>query len=391
MIGAVFLFLLTKDLFSTDGAVVTLAYYLFLPYAVIASRAFQPDPLMVMLMVAFWWAFHRWAQRPSWRFVILAGLFGGFAIFVKFVAVFFVIGAAFGEALGHYGWRDLLRRGQLWAMAALGATPGAAYLFYGLVLNGFLSRQFEGRFIASLLLSPLNYVEWVSEANLAVGGIAIMLGLLGLLLARGKEVRAFLIGLWAAYLLFGLYFNYAIATHDYYQEPLIPLVAISLAPVADWILARLAESTTARWMRAAACVVLLYGLLATLWEVRSQLKSVDFRPQTAMWAHVGTILNHAPSVAALTQDYGVRLAYWGWQNAAIWPNSGDLDYHTVRGASFQFADSFAALTRGKQYFLVTDFAELARQPRLRQQLEEYTVSAQGNGYVIYDLAKPRTP
>jgi hypothetical protein len=48
IIGGVFLFLLIRDLFSVDGAVIALAYYLFTPYAVIASRAFQPDPLMVL-------------------------------------------------------------------------------------------------------------------------------------------------------------------------------------------------------------------------------------------------------------------------------------------------------------------------------------------------------
>ncbi|HEX2696690.1 MAG TPA: glycosyltransferase family 39 protein, partial [Anaerolineales bacterium] len=45
VVGGIFLFLLVRELLSTDGAVIATAYYLFFPYAVTASRSFQPDPL----------------------------------------------------------------------------------------------------------------------------------------------------------------------------------------------------------------------------------------------------------------------------------------------------------------------------------------------------------
>src|SRR6266508_1453063 len=60
LIGGVFLFLLVRELVSFEGAIFSTAYYLFFPYAIIASRSFQPDPLMVMLILAFWWMFSRW-------------------------------------------------------------------------------------------------------------------------------------------------------------------------------------------------------------------------------------------------------------------------------------------------------------------------------------------
>ncbi len=391
IIGGIFLFLLIKDLISIDGAMIATAYYLFLPYAVIASRAFQPDPLMVMLIVMFWWAFHRWSQRPSWVFAILAGLFGGFAIFIKFVAAFFVIGGALGELLGNSTWRGMFRNTQVWLIAILGVLPGASYLFYGVVLNDFLRDQFNGRFIPGLLFSPLNFIGWASKADLAAGGMAIMLGLLGLFLVRERRVRNYLMGLWIAYFLFGLYFNYTIATHDYYQEPFIPLVAISLAPVADWTMARLAEVTVTRWMRTAAFIVLLYGVATTSWSVRGQLKLVNYRPQAVMWEEIGMIFNHGPNVVALTQDYGSRLDYWGWQNTRNWPYVGDINYRRLRGNSFEFDKLFDNLTQGKQFFLVTDFAELNRQPRLLQQLVRLPVYRQAEGYVIYDLSEPAKP
>ena len=158
IVGGIFLFLLVRALISMDGAVIAVAYYLFFPYAVIASRSFQPDPMMVMSIISFWWAFHRWTALPPpsqkmagsgwqrWLWTVLAGLLGGLAILIKFSAAFFVVGGAFGLALGKYSLRDLLRKPQVWVMALLGVLPAAAYLYDGLVLNNFLRQQFGGRF-----------------------------------------------------------------------------------------------------------------------------------------------------------------------------------------------------------------------------------------------------
>ena len=107
-----------------------------------------------------------------------------------------------------------------------------------------------------------------------------------------------------------------------------------------------------------------------------------------MWAQIGNDLNHMGGVVALTQDYGSRLAYWGWQDANIWPNSGDIDYQSVRGGSFDFNKTFNELTKDQLFFLVTDFAELNRQPQLKERLVGFSVYAQGDGYIIFNLQKP---
>ncbi len=401
VLGGIFLFLLVRDRVSSDSAVMVSAYYLFWPYAVSASRSFQPDPLMVMLILLFWWAVARWADlsagaspeasRASWFLALLAGLLGGLAIFIKFVAAFFVIGAALGAALGRSRLRDLAHNAQAWAMAALGILPSGLYLVYGVVLHGFLGRQFSGRFIPALLLSPLNYLQWATEANTAAGGVMIMLAAWSLFFARERRARLFLASLWGAYLLFGLVFDYHIATHDYYHLPLIPIVALSLAPLCDWLAARLRELTPHRAARLAALALFFYGVLSTAWDIRNQMKAVDYRPQAAMWAEIGERLGHRSGVVALTQDYGSRLAYWGWQNAEIWPNSADLEYHTARGASLDFDLLFETLAGSKGFFLVSDFNELRRQPQLEQRLAAFAIYAQGDGYVIYDLNHLRSP
>jgi dolichyl-phosphate-mannose-protein mannosyltransferase len=396
LIGGVFLFLLVRDLVSFDGAIFSTAYYLFFPYVVIASRSFQPDPLMVMLLLAFWWMFARWLNpsphgrgagvRADVREALLAGLLGGFAIFIKFSAAFFVIGAALGLALTRFNVRELLKNGQIWAMALVGATPSLFYLYHGIRYGG-LGGQFAGRFFPSLLLNPLNYVQWLTEVNLAAGGLFIMLALLSFLLVKDRSLKGLMIGLWSAYILYGLFFNYHTATHDYYHLPFISIVALSLGPLAGWAAAQWTE-TTSGYGRGLVYVILLYGLFSGIWEVRNQLKAVDYRPEAQMWAEIGAKLDYAPTAMGLIPDYGSRLEYYGFTSAGIWPTLDDLNYTELRSGD-AFVIRFRRLVRNKIYFLVTDFEELKRQPKLSAHLVKYPVYAQGDGYIIYQLREKK--
>ncbi len=404
LIGGAFLFRLARGLVSFEGALLSTAYYLFFPYAIFASRSFQPDPLMATLTISFWWTFARWidlALNPSPRFVsagaplnandngrqwmitLLAGLLGGFAIFIKFSAAFFVIGAALGLALARFTLRELLKNVQVWAMAVIGVVPSLAYLYYG-VSYGSLGGQFEGRFFPALLISPMNYLQWATKVNFAAGGLFITLALLSFFLAKEKSMRGLMIGLWSAYLVYGLFFNYHVATHDYYHLPFIPIVALSLSPLGGWIAAQWTGSGSG-WERGAASVILLYGLLSVVWDVRNQMKAVDYRPEAALWAEIGEALSHEPTAMALTQDYGSRLEYYGFTSAGIWPSVDDLTYSELRSGNDSFGAAFEQRVGNKRYFLVTDFDELKKQPELQARLSAYPVYAAGEGYIMYRL------
>lgn len=382
--GGIFVYLLARDLFNRDGALFATAFYLFLPYTVMASRSFQPDPLMTALVISFWWAVNRWARRGEWKWVILASLFGGLAIFVKLNAAFFVIGGALGAALGRASLRELIREKQVWAMALLGILPGAAWVAYGLS-RGFLGQQFGGRFMPELFFSPSFYLGWAEMLNNVIGLIPFALALIGLLLVGNKSTRSLLPGLWGAYLAFALFFNYHISTHDYYSLPLIPIAALSLTPIAEAVFSHLAASvSTSRVKQVFAIVFISLGLLAAMWESRAALKSSDYRPAAMFWEQVGeTVRDHR--VVALTQEYGLPLAYWGWVSASNWPDSTDIVYHDLRGGGQPFDKLFTRLTNNKELFLVTDLADLARQPELQTRLSQFAVFAEGDGYIVYDL------
>jgi hypothetical protein len=387
--GGVFLFLLARAFVSFEGALVSTAYYLIFPYAVIGSRSFQPDIPMVMLVLAFWWIFSRWIRFPSWLTMILAGLIGGLAIFIKFSAAFFVIGGALGLALSRFTWRDLLRNLQVWMMALIGALPASMYLIYGIFIRGDLASQFSGRFVPALLFNPFNYLQWEVKLSMAAGGIFVMLGLLSLFLITDKSLRNFLYGLWGSYILFGLFFNYHIATHDYYHLPLIPIVGLSLAPLGDWFFAHLSGTIIQRWARAAVYVILIFGVFSVTWDVRNQMKAVDYRPEAAMWAKIATEIGEGTSVIALTQNYGSRLEYWGLRGSDDWPFVGDAGYVNAQGDALSFDDFFNRRALKMTYFLVTDFDELDRQPALKERLfSSYPIAFEGDDYLIFDLQSP---
>ncbi|MEP6895450.1 MAG: glycosyltransferase family 39 protein [Chloroflexota bacterium] len=384
LIGGAFLFMLVQELVSFDGALFSTAYYLFFPYAVIASRSFQPDPLMVMLILAFCWMFMRWVRSLTWSYALLSGLVGGVAIFIKFSAAFFIIGAALGLVFSRFTFRELLKNTQLWVLAILGAIPALAYLYYGIFIRGSLGGQFDGRFFPALLISPLNYLQWMTKVDFAAGGLFIMLGLLSFFLVKQKQMQGLMIGLWSSYLLYGIFFDYHVATHDYYHLPFIPIVALSLGPLAGWVTAHWTE-TTKGVGRGVVFIILLYGLFSVVWDVRNQLKAVDYRPDAVMWAEVGQKLDNQKGAIALTQDYGSRLEYWGGRTASIWPSASDLNYSKLRGGGSAFDKLFTEYSGKKAYFLVTDFDELKRQPELRAKLNGYPIYVQGDGYVIYNL------
>ena len=414
VVGGLFLFFLVRDLLSTDAALAAVAIHLFLPYAVVASRSFQPDPLMVMLTIAFWWAVLHWARTIStentiashhgasrtspprggsaigWVWAILAGIAGGLAIYIKFVAAFFVIGGGLGAVLGREPLRLTLRRPQLWAMLFLGILPGAAYVIYGVWIAGFLGQQFGGRFAPALFLEPSYYLGWLNMLNLVIGPALLMLALLGPFFFRSTAALRFALGTWIAYALFGLYFNYHISTHDYYTLPLIPIAAISVAPLAAFGLNRLSTLAGARQMRLLALAIMGLGALAMSLELRARLAAVDYRPEAAMWVEIGQRLGPDARLVALTQDYGMRLTYWGWLAPTPWPSTGDVSYHALRGARRDFDDQFQRLTQNRQYFLVTDFRELDRQPDLKEILySSYPALFESDAYVIFDLAGMR--
>ena len=385
IIGGLALFDLARRMTSLAGALVAISYYLVLPFAVQASRSFQPDPGMVMWIILSVYSFYRWSEKQSWTWAILAGVFGGAAILTKVVAAYIIGGAAIPLVLSTLSIRRFWRDPQVWAMAILMVTPTAIY-YLG---RGDRASQYLSGWTLSLshlLLEPSFYVRWLNMVQNLMGLSALLLALVGLVISKPHN-RTLLLGLWVGYGIYGLFLPYQMYTHNYYHLQLIPIIALSLAPVAQLIFERISQERKA-W-QALLVGVALVGLIFPAWLSIAEMKREDFRGEPAYWQEIASYLPTDGKIIGLTQDYGYRLSYYGWRKVQPWPNRGERQLAELRGNSKEFEDLFANRTEGKSYFLITAIGQLNDQLDLKQYLaENYPLLAQGDGYLIYDLRNP---
>jgi hypothetical protein len=390
VIGGLGIYFLTSAMTSPDGGVLATAYYLFVPFGIIASRSFQPDPLMVMLIVLALWAVYYWYRKPSWKTAILAGVLAGSALFVKAVALFpilFALGAFF---LVSKGFKKAIKDPQIWLIAILSVLPMVAYTVYGIYIMGSMESQFLGRFFPEMWRDLGFYFQWEDMATGIVGYGPVFLALLGTLLFSSAGLRALGIGLWVGYFFFGMTFPYHFTTHSYYHLPLIPIVAITLAPVGALILAPLADLKPKIIVGIAVTGILFAAIALKGWDVRLDLAREDFRHEPTYWANIGEVIDHNPSVVGLVHDYGNRLTYFGWVTPKIWPPLGQQSLRNLQGKpAIEVKEWFDERAGNKDFFLVTMKNQFEKQPELKKLLEEnFPIYADGDGYLIYDLRNP---
>jgi 4-amino-4-deoxy-L-arabinose transferase-like glycosyltransferase len=319
-------------------------------------------------------------MRATWKWAILAGVFLGLATFVKIVIAFFVGGAAIALVLFTLK-KDFWKSKQVWAMAALMIVP--ALIFYILLHHGRSTEYFFAWTVTliKLITSTNFYSKWLAFIGSLFGLTIIFLSLAGTLIAPPR-LRWLLIGLWVGYLLYGLTLPFQMYTHSYYHIQLIPIIALGLASALNPLIERVPAQS---WVGRAGLIALTVAVIGyQSWVARSVLVAEDFRQEPVFWKQIGNTIPADANVIALTQDYGFRLMQWGWRKVSLWPLSTGLS--EARSGNQDNAD-FVSLTEGKEYFLVTAFGQLDKQPHLKEILAQYPIAAEGDGFVLYDLRK----
>jgi len=390
LLGGLALIGLARRIASVDGAIIALSYYLFMEFGVIASRSFQPDPLMIGLTLAGLWAFVRWDEELTWKWALAAGMLSGAAIFVKNVAVFPLFVAFALVILKTLGLKRVLKDPQVWALAVITALPTVIYMIDGLLISKDMDTALGLRFFPQLWTDLAFYVRWKNIVANNLGFGAFLLALLGIFLARPGRDRSLLAGTLLGYLVYGFSFSYHISTHNYYQLPLIVFISLSLAVVGKTLFRKMTEiNDQSVWPRLVVLGIVLFGVGSAMWNVRVELLRDDFRSEPLFWVDLGEKLGHTTPVLGLTQDYGNRLAYWGWQRVEEWPTTGDQNLRELAGKAKTFDEIFAERIVGKQYFVITHFKQFDSQPDLKDKLfDNYPVLEQTPDYIIFDLQHP---
>ena len=178
-------------------------------------------------------------------------------------------------------------------------------------------------------------------------------------------------------------------THSYYHLMLVPIVALSLVPLVQAFFARFLRFAP-RIIQAMFLILALGWLVISVRSVIVPILAQDYRNEPAYWQEIASHLPDDGKIIALTQDYGYRLMYYGWRKVVLWPNRGEQALNALRGSEKAFQDYFAKRIQEKRYFLITAFRQFEDQPDLKQMLNEhYPLLAEGQGYLIFDLAQPR--
>lgn len=381
--GGLALYLLVSRLTNRDGALVSLGFYLFTPFAIIASRSFQPDVLMTASMLWALLCFHHWLEHKTWKWVVLTGLASGFTLLVKPNPVFILLTVYAAMILLDTGIKQALKSPQVWTILAITAIlPAPYYLLINPGAGGFYDHGL--RTLISLARSPHFYLGWAGIINSVVGAGMMIIGLAGALLFEGRK-RILVLGMWAGYLLLGFFVAYHTHTHDYYSLIFIPVVAISLGTLGAAAADR-ARALTPLWKAALVFVAILAAAYPT-WTAAKTLTERDFRGNPGGWRQVGEAIPPDKEVIALTHMYGHYLAYYGFRQVHLWPYVSDLDFFALqgRGEITDFDEYFDRATRGFDLFLVTLFGELESQPLLKEKLSEFPVFSEGPAFTLYDL------
>jgi hypothetical protein len=386
LIGGVALYLLARDMSTTDGAIIAVAYYLFLPFGVFASRSFQPDPIMVSLIILSFLALHYWCKQPTWRRTLIAGVICGVAILVKAVAVFPICGALLGLVLGMRGLRGAISDRKIWIIAGLTLLPAIIYNLFLIPERSVGLFRFFVLSFSELLLDPAFYVRWANLISLHFGFYIIILSLWGVLMFRADSERGMMVGSWVGYVLYGLSLPYQIMTHDYYHLMLVPILGLCLAPPLAAVFHHL-SSRRVVW-RAAAVGVLLVAVFYKLWAVRVDLARRSYRNKAREWEIIREAIPRDGEVIALTEAYGYQLEYFAMIKVPLWPRQGDINAIGMRGDEFDLEQEFAKRTRDYDYFLVTDSHDFEKQDELQEILyDRYSIYSEGDEYVIFNLGQ----
>lgn len=385
LIGGVFLYLIARKVASVEAALAGTAYYLFVPLGIRASRSFQPDTLMIMMFLISLWMILRHCERPSRRRLLAAAGVTGLTLLIRPLVLFTLIGAFVSLAIYREGVRRVTTSSNCWLFVILSFVPVAAY--YGLygVVAGFLHWKVGTSFLPHLFLNEVYWRGWLLLGTSEVGLTSLLLALVGLALVSRGIPKALLAGLWIGYFVFGLVFNFHIHTHGYYHLQLIPIVALSFAPIITLLAHRLSHvcRTWYRWIPVTGALVLM--LVITAYEVHKGLAYPNFESIDVL-REVGGIVRHSTRTVYVARFYGRPLEYYGELSGLPWPQRITQGLYRRSGErELSIEERFNALGFSPEYFIITDFNQLDRyHPDMKEFLRDHCpVVAQSKQYLIY--------
>ncbi len=368
VLGAVPIYALALRAATPSAAIVATTLYLYLPYAIEATRSFQPDALMTLCSLAAILGVVRDGERPSASRMILAAAAVGTATLVKPMSVFLTVAAIAGQALARSPVRGAVTK-RLLVFVAIAYAPATIYYGYGAIFGTLARDQMRMRFVPSLLVTSFFWTGWLTQIRRVFGLFVFAIAVAGSALARTRASRALLCALWVGYAAFAVAFTYHMPTHNYYHLPYIAVAALGVAAALERIERPLARRTPPAAMAglgiAIAPAIAVWGTL----QAWPRLTIAGAEAVVARYERIGELTGHSRQVLFLDSEYGYSLMYHGQLSGDSWPNADDLAAETLEGraplpAPDRFARDYASFR--PDYFVVTDLDSLDAEPDLQR-------------------------
>jgi len=313
-----------------------------------------------------------------------AGLLSGFSIYTKSTAAFFLAPSFISVIIQRFGIKGVKKNKQVWLITGLSLLPYIAYLIYGVFIIDILGEQFDFRFFPGLWTQFLFYIQWLIELDRTLQLVVVMAAVLGISLFTKKKYFMLLVGFLLGYVIYGFVFSYHITTHDYYHLPLIIPVSIGIGILLGKIFKVSERHRTVTRIIFALSALLFIGF--NLWEIRSMLSRDDYSDEIVAWEQAGEYIGREARVIGVFEDYGYRLAYWGWNYVASWTTSGDVNLRELAGQEIDLQEQFDDRIANYDFFVVGDRDEYERQEFLKDYFETNFLKAHEIGDIlIYDL------
>ena len=384
------------------------SYYLFLPFAVLASRSFQPDPLMIMLMLGSLLLILRYGERPTLARLLLGAAVAGMALFVKPVVLFPIMAAFAALSIHQRGLRATLLSWPTAVFLVVALLPAASYYAPGLFLGNALQGQAGGSFNPSLWFEFRYWHQWATMALGVLGTAPLIAALLGAIVVGPGWVRHMLLSLWVSYFLFGLVFTHHIYTHDYYQLQIIPIVALSLIPVMSLLEKQARRVANERLLLMTLGGVMAFVLIAAAVSAPLAIEDSEATFDAVSLEKLGEQMNHSQRVVFLGGagpiEYHGEVSGWHWGpprpiqrfkvGVEAFFRQGFLPEKEAPSTDQEqraLAEFRALLDARSPEFLVDGRGILTIYPALGSYVRtNFPLVANADGYAVYDLAKAGT-
>jgi hypothetical protein len=390
-IGGIFLYFIARRMMNFDAAIISTAIYLLLPFGVLSSQSFQPDPLMIMFMIISLYLIIIFHSEPTTKKLFFAAFISAASILIKPVSLFIIFGAYLGLQIHYRGLnRNLLRDRYLVIFSLITVIPTALYYGFGMIYTTTLDQQAQKSFLPQLLIQFNYWDGWLKRIKIAVGFDVFIGSMLSMFIFPNSWQKKFVFGMWGGYIVMCLVFSYTISTHDYYHLPLFPIAALSFGPTVTMFFYKLRQQTNMWYMELGVWIILIVALfLSAGVTVQAVQRLPDYHNETLTAGDIGEAVSHSTRTIMLAPYDGKPLMYYGKLAGKHWPYWYDIRDEKLWDVKDMLPAErmgMLATDMNPEFFIVTDIEELENQKDLKEYLDEtYPVFAHKPEYIIYQI------